>query len=157
MRVVELLLAQGNGSQQLRIKASLRAQVAKDKLNIPHARYKAPQKQILLQIIRFNLLRSLKLGNTEGLLSNQTSLGTRLLPGSGPPDAPVMVPRHRHRGAVLPLAGQWYAHRRRHREQHAPCLYPQVDMQHSGRNRRQPSGSRAGCDAESTVRACSPF
>ena len=119
----------------------------KTNLIFPTPVTKLPKKQILLQIIRFNILRSLKLGNTEGLLSNQTSLGTRLLPGRGPPDAPVMVPRHRHRGAVLPLI------------EAPPRAARPMPVPSSRRATQwtQPSGSRAGCDAESTVRACFPF
>ena len=53
-----------HGSLQLRIKASLRAQVAEDKLNAPLPRDEAPNRQILCQTIRVNLLRALKLRNT---------------------------------------------------------------------------------------------
>ena len=55
------------GSFQLRIKASFRAQVEEDKLNIPLPglpRDEAPNKQITRQTISMNLLRALKLRNT---------------------------------------------------------------------------------------------
>ena len=48
----------------LRIKASLRAQVAEDKLNVPLRRDEAPNQQILRQIIRVNLHPALKLRST---------------------------------------------------------------------------------------------
>ena len=46
------------GSLQLRIKASLRAQVAEDKVNAPLPREEAPDKQISCQTIRVNLSRA---------------------------------------------------------------------------------------------------
>ena len=50
------------GTFQLHIKASLRAQLADDKLIVPLPRDEAPNKQILLQATRANLIRALKLG-----------------------------------------------------------------------------------------------
>ena len=53
-----------NRHRELRIKASLRAQVAEDKLTVPLPRDEAPNEQILRQATRANLTRVLKLRNT---------------------------------------------------------------------------------------------
>ena len=52
------------GTFQLRIKAWLRAQVAEDKLIVPLPRDEAPNKQILRQATRANLIQALKLLKT---------------------------------------------------------------------------------------------
>ena len=53
-----------HGAFQLRIKASLRAQVAEDKLIVPLPHDEAPNKQNLRQAICANLILALKLQNT---------------------------------------------------------------------------------------------
>ena len=57
------------GSLQLCIKASLRAQVAEDKLNAPLPRNEAPNKQILRQTISVKLSTSYEPSNLEILFS----------------------------------------------------------------------------------------